>query len=150
MTDMSVSVTQLVERFEQTYRDHMEGLPVVNEALDVEAIGFRDFQDHQLGVLVTPWFMNLILLPGTDSWSAAAQGDLSAIAFPSGPIEFTVCHDDALGTYLSAVLFSSVTDVPDQAGARQLALDVMTGLDRPPPDTGKISRRSLFTGLRNS
>mgnify|MGYP001816351540 CR=1 FL=1 len=147
---MSASVTQLVERFEQTYRDHMEGLPVVNEALQVEAMGFRDFGDHQLGVLVTPWFMNLVLLPGTDAWSAAAQGDLSTIVFSSGPIEFAVCHDDVLGTYLSAVLFSSVTDVPDQDHARQLALDVMEGLDRPPPATGKISRRSFFTGLRDS
>jgi [NiFe] hydrogenase assembly HybE family chaperone len=147
---MSVSVAQLVERFEQTYRDHMEGLPIVNEALQVDAIGFRDFEDHRLGVLVTPWFMNLVLLPGTDAWSDATQGDLSTIAFPSGPIEFTVCHDDVLGTYLSAVLFTTVADVPDQAVAQQLALDVMAGLDRPPHETGKISRRSFFTGLRNS
>ena len=150
MTDMSVPVTRLVERFEQTYRDHMEGLPIVNKALQVEAIGFRDFEDHQLGVLVTPWFMNLVLLPGNDAWSDAAQGDLSAIAFPSGPVDFTVCHDDALGTYLSAVLFSSVADVPDQARAQQLALNVMAGLDQPPSGTGKISRRSLLTGLRSS
>lgn len=150
MIDMPVTVTQLVERFEQTYRDHMAGLPVVNESLHVEAIGFRDFDDHQLGVLLTPWFMNLVLLPGNDAWSDATQGDLSAIAFPSGPVDFTVCHDDALGTYLSAVLFSSVADVPDQARAQQLALDVMAGLDQQPTGTGKISRRSLFTGLRNS
>lgn len=149
MTDMSVSVTQLVERFEQTYRNHMEGLPIVNSALQVEAIGFRDFEDHQLGVLVTPWFMNLVLLPGTDDWSSATQGDLSSIAFASGPMDFTVCHDDMLGTYLSAVLFSGVAAVADQAAARQLALDVMAGLDRAPPQTGKISRRTLLTGLRN-
>lgn len=147
---MSVSVTQLVERFERTYQDHMEGLPIVNKALQVEAISFRDFESHQLGVLVTPWFMNLVLLPGSDEWSDAVQGDLSAITFPSGPIDFTVCHDDVLGTYLSAVLFTTVADVPDQAVARQLALDVMAGLDRPPPETGKISRRNLFTGLRDS
>lgn len=128
----------------------MAGLPIVNEALHVEALGFRDFENHQLGVLVTPWFMNLVLLPGTDAWSEATQGDLSAITFPSGPIDFTVCHDDVLGTYLSAVLFTTVVDVPDQAAAKQLALDVMAGLDRPPSQTGKISRRNLFTGLRDS
>ena len=128
----------------------MKGLPVVNEALRVEAVGFRNHEGHQLGVLVTPWFMNLIVLPGDDAWSAAAQGDLSSLVFASGPIEFTVCHDDVLGTYLSAVLFSSVADVPDQERARQLALDVMTGLDRPPRAAARISRRSLLTGLRDS
>jgi hypothetical protein len=90
------------------------------------------------------------LLPGGDDWSDTVQGDLSAITFPSGPIDFTVCHDDVLGTYLSAVLFTTVADVPDQAVAEQLALDIMAGLDRPPPETGKISRRNLLTGLRDS
>ena len=128
----------------------MEGLPVVNDALHVEAIGFRDFGSHQLGVLITPWFMSLVLLPGTDDWSAAAQGELSTMRFPCGPVEFTVCHDDSLGTYLSAVLFSGVAEVPDQAVARQLALDIMAGLERLPPDKRRISRRNLFTGLSSS
>ena len=31
----------------------------VNPALAVEAVGFRPWEDHWLGVMVTPWFMNL-------------------------------------------------------------------------------------------
>ena len=41
----------------------MEGLDFVNPALSVEAVAFAPWQGHWLGVLITPWFMNLILAP---------------------------------------------------------------------------------------
>ena len=36
----------------------MQGLAIVNPALEVEAVGFAPWQDHWLGVMVTPWFMS--------------------------------------------------------------------------------------------
>ena len=94
--------------------------------------------------------MNLILLPGTDDWSNTSQGDTSSIDFPSGRIEFAVSHDKMLGTYLSAVLFRSVTDIADQVTARKLALDVLADLMKPPRNERTVSRRDLLTGLRAS
>ena len=41
----------------------MQGLAFVNPALAVEAIGFAPWSGHWLGVLLTPWFMNLVLAP---------------------------------------------------------------------------------------
>jgi len=147
---MPVATARLVEQFETTYVEHMQGLPVVNAALKVEAVGFQAFDDYQLGVLITPWFMNLVLLPGADDWAGSAQGDTSSISFPSGPIEFVCSHDPELGTYLSAVLFRNVLDVENQRTARRLANEIMNNLMQPPRGQRAISRRDLLTGLRTS
>jgi [NiFe] hydrogenase assembly HybE family chaperone len=144
------AIVKMVQQFETIYVEHMRDLPIVNKALQVEAVGFHDYHSHQLGVLITPWFMNLILLPGTDDWSDTLQGDTSSIDFPSGRIEFAVSHDKVLGTYLSAVLFRSVADMADQAIARKLALEVLKDLMKPPRKERTVSRRDLFTGLRAS
>jgi len=145
---MPDAIAKLVEQFERTYVEHMRGLPVVNPALGVEAVGFEEFEGHQLGVLVTPWFMNLVLLPGTDDWNDDSQGDTFTIRFPSGPIDFACSHDPELGTYLSAVLFRSVLDVEDQSTARSLAGEIMSNLMQPPRAERAVTRRDLFTGLR--
>ena len=150
MIEMSEAVTKLVRQFEATYVDHMQDLPIVNTRLKVDAIGFQQYESHQLGVLITPWFMNLVLLPGNDEWAENAQGDMSSIEFPSGPIEFITSRDDVLGTYLTAVLFRSVSDVPDQRTARELALKVMQELFVPARSERSVSRRELLTGLRST
>lgn len=147
-TIVKATIVKMVQQFETIYVEHMHDLPVVNKALAVEAVGFHDYFDHHLGVLITPWFMNLILLPGTDDWSSKSQGDMSSIDFPSGRIEFAVSHDKMLGTYLSAVLFRSVTDIADQVTARKLAHDVLGDLMKPPRKERTVSRRDLLTGLR--
>jgi len=144
------TVAAMVRQFELIYREHMRGLPIVNTQLSVEAVGFQTFEAHQLGVLITPWFMNLILLPGSDAWSGNSQGDMSSIEFPSGSMEFTVCHDDVLGTYLSAVLFRSVADLPDQPTALEVAEQVMKNLFLAKRRERKLSRRELLMGLRST
>ncbi len=55
--------TTLEHRFRQIERTRMTGVPVVNDKLAVRAIGFRPWREHWLGILLTPWFMNLMLLP---------------------------------------------------------------------------------------
>lgn len=145
---MPVAIARLVERFERTYVDHMQGLPVVNPSLSVEAVGFQAFDSHQLGVLITPWFMNLVLLPGTADWESSAQGEITTIDFPSGPIDFVCSHDTELGAYLSAVLFRAVADIADQGTARNLAEKIIYDLLRPSRSERTVTRRDLFTGLR--
>ncbi|MGI9236218.1 MAG: [NiFe]-hydrogenase assembly chaperone HybE [Woeseiaceae bacterium] len=148
MTEMANAVADLVRQFENIYVEHMQDLPIVNPRVQVEAVGFQKFGVHQLGVLITPWFMNLILLPGSEEWSTTAQGDTSVIEFPSGPMEFTSCHDASIGTYLSAVLFRSVSDLSDQPMAVELARQVMNNLFLEGHVKGRLSRRELLTGLR--
>ena len=147
---MTDTIVKMVRQFETIYVEHMHDLPIVNKALQVEAVGFQEYCSHQLGVLITPWFMNLILLPRVDTWSDSKQGDTSSIDFPSRRIEFAVSHDKILGTYLSAVAFRDVVEVSDQATARKLALEILNDLMKPPRNERTVTRRDLFTGLRAS
>ncbi len=125
----------------------MADLPVVNSSLKVEAIGFCAYDEHQVGVLIAPWFMNLVLLLGSDIGSRLKQGSKSTLRFPSGPVEFTTAQDEVLGPYLTAVLFSSVKEFPDQYTAKMTALEVMRELFKSARNEHPISRRSLFTNI---
>ena len=141
----TVSSTDLASRFFDIHERRMQGLPFINAQLKVEAIGFREYQDFEIGVLITPWFMNLILLPGADVGTGIVQGHRINACFPSGDIEFTAAQDEELGLYFSAVLFSTVTDIPDQITARDLATEIMKGLFESEKQSQVLSRRSLFT-----
>ena len=139
-----ISSDALVARFETIRRTRMLGLPFLNPALAVEAVGFRPLNKHQLGVLITPWFMNLVLLPTIDAGSIFSAGSKITIRLPSGPIEFTAAHDDELGTYLTAALFSSVSDLPDQETAREIGWQVMQEVFNKVHGERILSRRALF------
>ena len=125
---MTASAAQLVRHYQSILDDRMQGLPFVNDALEVEAVGFRDHDGHSIGVLISPWFMNLVLLPGTDEWSDCVQGSIRRLEFPGEAIDFNVCHDEELGTYLTAVLFRTVADFPKQQTAVEIGQQVMKKL----------------------
>ena len=59
------------EKLEAVFRHiaatRMAGVSILNPALEVEAVGFRNWRDDWFGVLITPWFMSLICLPSPAS-----------------------------------------------------------------------------------
>ncbi len=70
MTTPEQTAIQLQNIFNQILQDQMQGIPIVNHSLNVQSIGFQEYQNRTLGIVITPWFMNLFLLPGkTDQWS---------------------------------------------------------------------------------
>jgi [NiFe] hydrogenase assembly HybE family chaperone len=107
----------------------MEGLAFVNPALEVEAVGFARWQGHWLGVMVTPWFMNLTLAPADPAaWQPLALGAKRRYRFPAGDYEFIGAHDATLGDYQVCSLFSPMERFEDHAAARvvaQLARDAL-------------------------
>jgi [NiFe] hydrogenase assembly HybE family chaperone len=146
-----ISTQKLTAYFQTIAVQRMQQLPIYNPRLRVETVGFREFDGDQLGVLITPWFVNLILLPGSDSWASQPAGAACELALPAGAETFTVCQDDVLGRYLSAVLFRSSEHFEDQDTARAIAADVMERLfQTPAPPATKapsgISRRDLLRG----
>lgn len=62
----------LEEIYRRIHREKMLGLPILNPALEVEAVGFLPYCGHSLGMLITPWFMKLMLLPGEASCPGGA------------------------------------------------------------------------------
>jgi [NiFe] hydrogenase assembly HybE family chaperone len=100
----------------------MDGLAFVNAALEVEAVGFAPWRGHWLGVMLTPWFMNLILAPGDASvWQSLEQGEKRNYPFPAGDYEFIGARDDLAGEYQMCSLFSPLLQFDDQETARLVA-----------------------------
>ena len=147
---MRIKVADLVARYEAIYEERMRDLPIVNPVLAVEAVGFEQWDDQDLGVLITPWFMNLVLLPDSQRLADLPQGERVECRFPSGPCELTVYQDEELGSYLAAVLFRTVTDFPDQDIARAVAEEALANMLAEPSaeEADKVSRRGLLTGLQ--
>lgn len=145
------SPRELVERFRFIHEERMRGLPIVHPDLVVEAVGFTPWEQHELGVLIAPWFMNLVLLPCDTHYDDLQQGKEVEFRFPSGPCDFAVNKDEVVGTYLSAVLFRTVINFPSQGFARDVAREALKSLlALPPVDAPKISRRDILTGRRPS
>jgi [NiFe] hydrogenase assembly HybE family chaperone len=148
---MRISVDALLAYYRRVHEETFRDLPIANAALDVEAVDFRPLEEHELGVLITPWFMNLFLLPGTDHWDDKPQGSACKVELPGGKVDFLVSHAQALGTVLSAALFSTVADFPDQEIAREVARETLRLLfdsDAVQEEPGRrVSRRELLRRL---
>jgi [NiFe] hydrogenase assembly HybE family chaperone len=100
----------------------MEGLSFVNPALEVEAIGFAPWEGRWLGVMVTPWFMNLTLVPADPAaWQPLALGAKRRYRFPAGEYEFIGAHDAVIGEYQVCSLFSPMQQFADHGMARLVA-----------------------------
>ena len=119
----------------------MHDLPFVNGALRVEAVGFTPWQEHWLGVLVTPWFINLVLMPRLrERWRELRVGDSTSYGFPAGVYEFIGGYHERVGDFQTCSLFSPVLEFQDQESARltaRCALDALfdeANRQRPIPD----------------
>jgi [NiFe] hydrogenase assembly HybE family chaperone len=100
----------------------VQGLAFVNPALAVEAVAFAPWQGHWLGVLVTPWFMNLILAPrDAAAWTPLKPGAKRSYVFPAGTYDFIGACDDVAGEYQMCSLFSPLLHFDDQETARLVA-----------------------------
>ncbi|MBV7380774.1 [NiFe]-hydrogenase assembly chaperone HybE [Maritimibacter dapengensis] len=120
---------KLVADFTEVWNGTMRDVPLVNAALRVQAVGWRIHEGRPLGVLMSPWFMNLVQLPGEDEdWSGLVAGDKETIAFPSGEYEFIHNRRDMIGGYKACSLFSPMGDFNTQAQAVEVAEAVMVEL----------------------
>lgn len=117
--------------FARIHETRMAGLPFLNPALRVEAVGFRRWEGLWLGVLITPWFMNLMLLPcaATEhTWPQVRYGESLAYRLPAGVFEFIRAQEPPLGDYQSCSLFSPMAVFADQGGARATAVAALAAL----------------------
>lgn len=146
----------LEQTFAAILQQRMSGLPFLNPALHVEAVGFRRYGQDWLGILITPWFMNLMLLPGAaNDWPAAAEGYRQVWRFPAGEIQFIAACEAGIGTYQQCPLFASMQPFADQIAARTAAGDALEALLTPPvpepvaeteKDEVSQSKRSFLRG----
>jgi [NiFe] hydrogenase assembly HybE family chaperone len=128
----------------RTIARRMDGLQFVNPAIEVEAVGFAPWESHWLGVMVTPWCINLMLLPREPGgWTSLPQGKTLRYRFPAGDYDFISSRDETVGEYQMCSLISPVLDIPDHATAREVAELARAALldpaNAPVPDAPKAS-----------
>ena len=129
--EIALKTDRLVADFTEVWHSTMRDVPLVNKALRVEAVGFRRYEGQILGVLVSPWFMNLIMLPDGQDWSGLVAGEKEVIGFPSGDYEFLHNTRDMIGGYKACSLFSPMGDFARQKDATDVARAVMEALFDP-------------------
>jgi [NiFe] hydrogenase assembly HybE family chaperone len=126
------AVERLVAEFRDINQGKMRDVPFRNKALTVEAVGFRPWNGHVLGILIAPWFMNLILLPGPDDdWSAHRTGAKEIFSFPSGAYSFTHMDMRLTGPFKGCSLFSPMGDFDGQEAAVAVARAALGALFDP-------------------
>ena len=129
--EIKAATDRLVADFTEVWHSTMRGVPLVNKALQVEAVGFRRTDGRIMGVLVSPWFMNLILLPDGKDWSDLTPGVKEVVAFPSGDYEFIHNTRELIGGYKACSLFSPMNDFTSQKDATDVARAVMAAIFNP-------------------
>jgi [NiFe] hydrogenase assembly HybE family chaperone len=110
---------QLEETYVRIQKERMRDMPLLNRKLRVEAVGFRDWGAYSaIGVLITPWFMNLMLVStDREAWRDLSVGGKVQHRFPSGRYEFIVGEEARIGRYQMCSLFSPMFEFEDQAAA---------------------------------
>lgn len=147
------AVTKLLEYYGRV-APNLQGLPMYNPALEIEGVGFREHLGRWAGVVVTPWFMNLTVLPSATDVGSWCPGQSARLAFPSGLYEFSVSQAGTNGMVATRSLFPLMHDFSDPASARAAARAAADALFEPePPERPAaakservISRRKLFGG----
>jgi [NiFe] hydrogenase assembly HybE family chaperone len=159
MTEADRESCELSSRLEEHFRDiHercMKDVPICNEALGVACVGFRPFGDFSLGIVLTPWFMNICAAPRAGAPKVEDRpGATRTLALPAGHVDFLATELDGFDRLLFASLFSPMQDFVDHASALATAEAAMAALMKapepaPPPIAAPkekiaLDRRAFF------
>ncbi len=121
------SIGKLVEQaFARIHRKNMQGMPILNSRITVQALGFQRHQGRIIGVVITPWLMTVVLLPAEDEdWSDLVMGQVKSHEFPSGPYKFRVNEIAGIGYCQMHSLHSPMNGFSSQVQAVKVAEDFM-------------------------
>lgn len=145
------------QAFFRIQQERMADVPLLNPALGVEAIDFQRWQGHWLGMIVTPWCMSLLLLPGSaQTWISTGENKRRFVKFPAGDFAFLGSVEVETGEFQSCSLFSPMDKFSTQTEASMTARASLIGLltapqpsptvvgKKPVTDQPSLSRRRLF------
>jgi [NiFe] hydrogenase assembly HybE family chaperone len=143
------SLEALHARVEAAYArvaERMAGLPACNPKLGVELVGLHAWQGLYLGVLVTPWSINLLLLPGEQALSRLGADQRQRWRFPSGEYDFMGGTEASLGEHQFCSLISPPLEFAGRDEARTIALAALDALLEPADNTGLDSEAARLGG----
>jgi [NiFe] hydrogenase assembly HybE family chaperone len=123
----------------------MADLPVYNPKLTIQTTNFRRHGAWTVGVIVTPWFMNVFAVPD-DPGTLPPPGATVTVALPGGEIEAVVSDLEGFGRVASASLFSPMDEFDDPAVTGATAAAALGALFQVGDDVAPLDRRGLFFG----
>lgn len=145
----------VVETFRRIQAERMSGLPMLNPALAVAAVGFA-LQDGRewRGILLTPWGLGLMLLPASADWPPVVEHQRVFREYASGNFAFLGNREEELGDYLICPLIHDMSQFADQTAAELTARACLIALDMAPAplpaadqDAPSCSGRRKFLAL---
>ena len=171
----AAALAERVHALQDFYRhvqtERMQGVPLLNRALEVQALGFAWLPGtgHEPavaeGVLITPWFMSLLRLPAPVQGHEGRVGLKHLHPFGNQSFEFIGAHDPTLGFHEACALFSPMGAFADQQQAVDTAAAVLAQLRAVPAQAAATtaaaepmplpmpaplpSRRAFFAGRRS-
>lgn len=130
--DIGVAVGARLEAFYTgVAQTSMRGLPMLNEALGVRVVGMQAFADEWLCVLITPWFINLVLMPAAEEQNPVQVGASSLVGLPGGLVSFIQSDGHEIGPHRMCSLFSPVFEFESMDAAVLTAQAVLDELLNP-------------------
>ncbi|MCX7176465.1 MAG: [NiFe]-hydrogenase assembly chaperone HybE [Proteobacteria bacterium] len=124
----------LAAAFRRIAATRMAGLPMNRPDLAIETVGFRPWQGKQVGVLILPWAINLVVLPDTDEKFRPLRADQRQCwRFPSGDYDFMGGSEVECGSYHFCSLLSPVPsdEISGPIAALEFATQAMVELFQP-------------------
>ena len=106
---------------------------MLHPRVHVQAVGFHKWKYFWLGIIVTPWCMNVILAKGQPSkWKSIPEGRRLHYPFPAGMYDFISVKDRILGEYQMCSLMSPLEEVvSDHEMAVEIAKAALEELMKP-------------------
>jgi [NiFe] hydrogenase assembly HybE family chaperone len=127
--------------------DRMASLPIFNPTLEFQTTAFRRSGEWRVGVVTTPWFMNVVAVPDRPEL-VPTPGATIVLQLPGEAIEATAGELAGFGCYAAASLFSPMDDFVDPETTAAVAAAALEALFRAqtPAETPKIERRQVLFG----
>ncbi|WP_419796528.1 MAG: [NiFe]-hydrogenase assembly chaperone HybE [Terasakiella sp.] len=119
----TLSPSQAAEKleacFNKIWKENMAGIQILNNDLVVEAVEFQQWDERVIGMMVTPWFINLIMLPKEgENWECTKLGEREKFNFPQKECPIMINEIEGFGFCKTYSLYSPVNDFPNPEAAR--------------------------------
>jgi [NiFe] hydrogenase assembly HybE family chaperone len=139
VSDLPPPVLALEQLFVEIATTRMRDVPVQNTALQVQAIGFAPDPEQAevwLGILITPWFMNLVRLTSLQAAPQAgflAERDKAPRQFGNTQFDFIGAFEPRIGAFETCSLFSPMFEFANHNAAAATATEILSQLRQTAP-----------------
>ena len=130
---LDIRVAELQACFVHIAKTRMQGVALLNPSLRVRAVGFQVMEGETcaMGVLVTPWFMNLLCLPLARSDEPERVGQQRIRPIGGTDFAFLGMHEEqGVGSFEACSLFSPMFEFQNAVAAESTAQHVLDMLRR--------------------